>query len=64
MKSITVAIFEKLSDEARAEFERVGAEGDPALIQKFMEEHVPDLSELMAKEVKGVLQSFTKTDKI
>lgn len=60
LKSTTVAIFEKLSDEARAEFERVGKEGDPDLIQRFLSEHVPDMSELMEKEVRLILQDFKK----
>ena len=42
LKSLTVAIFEKLSAEARVEFEKIGAKGDHALIQEFLEENIPE----------------------
>ena len=60
LKSVTVAIFEKLSGDARAEFERVGAEGDPDLIQEFLTEHVPDMQGLMEEEVRNTLKDFKK----
>lgn len=60
LKSVTVAIYEKLSDDARAEFERIGKENDPDLIQRFLEEHVPDMQGLMEEEVKKTLQGFAQ----
>jgi len=60
LKSLTVAIFEKLSNEARVEFEKIGEKGDHALIQEFLEENVPDMHTLMEEEVKRVLQSLAE----
>ncbi len=62
LKSLTVAIFEKLPNDARAEFENIGAKGDPALIQEFLEKNVPDMHTLMEEEVKRTLQNFAAND--
>lgn len=62
LKSLTTAIFEKLSGDARAEFERIGAKGDHALIQEFLEETVPDLHSLMEEEVKRTLRNFAEME--
>lgn len=58
LKSLTVAIFEKLSNDARTEFERISSKGDHDLIQEFLEENIPDLHALMEEEVKRTLQNF------
>lgn len=62
LKSLTVAIFEKLSGDARTEFERVSEKGDHALIQDFLEENIPDLHALMEEEVKKTLQNFAELE--
>jgi predicted solute-binding protein len=62
LKSVTVAIFEKLSDEARAEFERISKEDEPELIQRFIDENIPDMESLMEEEVRKTLQSFAKRE--
>ncbi|MDO8604099.1 MAG: DUF5663 domain-containing protein [bacterium] len=58
LKSLTVAIFDKLSGEAREEFERISEAGDSDLIQEFLEKSVPDLHLLMEEEVKKTLNNF------
>lgn len=60
LRSVTVAIFEKLGDEARAEFERVSKEDEPELVQRFIEENVPDMQTLMEEEVKRTLKNFAE----
>ena len=62
LKSLTVAIFEKIPTSARAEFERVSAGGDNERIQSFLDEHVPNLHTLMEEEVKKALQKFAETE--
>ncbi|MEK7148477.1 MAG: DUF5663 domain-containing protein [Patescibacteria group bacterium] len=62
LKSLTVAIFEKLPDNARAEFEQIGAKGDHALIQEFLERNIPNLHALMEEEVKKTLQNFAANE--
>lgn len=62
LKSLTVAIFEKLSTDARAEFERIGAKGNHTLIQEFLEENVPDMHTLMEEEVKKTLRNFAQAE--
>ncbi len=62
LKSLTVAIFEKLSAEARVEFEKIGAKGDHALIQEFLEENIPDMHLLMEEEVKKTLQNYAELE--
>lgn len=62
LKSLTVAIFEKLPNDARTEFERIGAKGDHALIQEFLEKNIPDLHALMEEEVKKTLRNFAAND--
>ena len=59
LKSLTVAIFEKLSPSAREEFEQISTKGDHALVQEFLEKNIPNLSELMEAEVKKTLQNFS-----
>jgi len=60
LRSVTVAIFEKLGDEARAEFERVSKEDEPELVQRFLEENVPDMQTLMEEEIKRTLKNFAE----
>lgn len=62
LKSLTVAIFEKLSNDARIEFERISEKGDHVLIQEFLEENIPDLHALMEEEVKRTLQNFAEIE--
>ncbi len=58
LKSVTVAIFEKLPAEARAEFEAISASGNNEKVQEFLTKNVPDMPALMEAEVKRVLLSF------
>ena len=62
LKSLTVAIFEKLSNDARAEFEHIASKGDHDLIQEFLEESVPNMHELMEQEVRRTLQNFAANE--
>ncbi len=58
LKSVTVAIFEKLPQEARAEFEAITDSGDNERVQEFLAKNIPDMPALMEAEVKRVLLSF------
>ncbi|MBI5798478.1 MAG: hypothetical protein HZB10_00925 [Candidatus Yonathbacteria bacterium] len=62
LKSLTVAIFEKLSNSARTEFEKITQKKDYALVQEFLEANVPDMHKLMEEEVKKTLQNFAAND--
>lgn len=62
LKSLTIAIFDKLSNEARVEFEKIGEKGDPALIQEFLEENIPDMHLLMEEEVKKTLRNYAELE--
>ncbi|MGB2580277.1 MAG: DUF5663 domain-containing protein [Minisyncoccia bacterium] len=59
-KSLTVSIFEKLSDDARVEFEKISATGDNSLIQKFLEENIPDMQALIEEEIKKTMQDLAE----
>ena len=62
LKSLTVAIFEKLPNDAREDFERIAASNDSELIQSFLKDKVPDLHVLMEEEVKRALQRFAENE--
>ncbi len=62
LKSVTVAIFEKLPAEARAEFDAITTSGDNDKVQEFLAKNIPDMPALMEAEVKRVLQSFREGD--
>lgn len=62
LKSLTVAIFDKLSNEARTKFEKISEKGDHALIQEFLEENVPNMHSLMEEEVKKTLRNFAENE--
>lgn len=62
LKAVTVAIFEKLSPEGRAEFERISREDEPELVARFLEEHVSDMETLMEEEVKRTLKNFAAAE--
>lgn len=64
LKSVTLSIFEKLSEEARKEFDEVSALGEPARIQEFLEQAVPDMSLLMEEELKKTLRAFREGDQL
>ncbi len=58
LKSVTVAIFEKLPAEARAEFDVISASGDNEILQEFLAKNVPDMPALMEAETKKILTAF------
>lgn len=58
LRSLTAAIFERLTPAAREEFDRITAAGDPAHIQLFLEENAPGLHQMMEQELKKVILSF------
>lgn len=58
LKSLTVAIFEKLSSDAREEFDKISVSGDNTLIQEFLEKNVPEMHDLMEEEVRKTLQNY------
>jgi len=58
LKSLTVAIFDKLSNDARTEFEKISQKGDHAMVEEFLEENVPNLHVLMEEEVRKTLQNY------
>lgn len=58
LQSLTASIFEKLSQPAREEFERISATGNPNAIQEFLEENAPGIQQMMEEELKKTLQSF------
>lgn len=58
LKSLTAAIFESLSSDAREEFGKISVHGDNALIQEFLEKNVLDIHTLMENEVRKTLQNF------
>jgi len=60
LKSVTVAIFERLPDDARKEFEDIGKKGDQDMMQEFLQRYIPDMSELMDEEVKRTLKNFSE----
>ncbi len=62
LKSVTVAIFEKLPTEARVEFDVITASGDNERVQEFLAKNIPDMPALMEAEVKRVLLSFRERD--
>lgn len=58
LTTLTTAIFEKLSSEARDEFEKIGISGDDSLIQEFLAANVPDLHVIMENAVKKALALY------
>ncbi len=62
LKSVTVAIFEKLSPEARVEFDAITTAGDNDRVQEFLTKNITDMPALMEAEVKKVLLSFREGD--
>ena len=64
LKSLTIAIFDKLPAEARVEFEKISAKGDHALIQEFLEENIPDMHTLMKEEIRRTLQNYAEMEAV
>ncbi len=64
LKSVTVTIFEKLSPEARQEFEVLTTTGDADKIRAFLEQAVPDMETLMADELQRTLVAFREGDQM
>lgn len=62
LKSLTVAIFEKLPNDARTKFEHIAEKGGYELIQEFLEENIPDMHALMEEEVKKTLQNYAEIE--
>jgi len=64
LKSVTLAIFEKLPEEARQEFDAISVTGDQARIQEFLGRTVPDMDLLMEEELKKTLLAFREGDQL
>ena len=62
LKAVTLAIFEKLPEEKRAEFDEIAAAEDPVKIQTFLAENIPNLKELMDAEIKKTVARFKEAD--
>lgn len=62
LKSLTASIFEKIPNEARAEFEHIAETNDGERIQSFLTEHIPDLHLLMEEEVRKTLERFAELE--
>lgn len=62
LKSLTVAIFDKLSNDARAEFESIAKKEDHNLIQEFLDANIPEMHILMEEEVKRTLQNYAEIE--
>lgn len=62
LKSLTLAIFDKLPNAARLEFDRISEKGDDQMIQEFLDENIPNLHELMEEEVRKSLQDYAKLE--
>jgi hypothetical protein len=64
LKSVTVAIFEKLSEDARKEFEVLTTTGDSGSIREFLARSVPDMETLMEEELQKTLVAFREGDQL
>ena len=62
LRSTTTAIFERLNDEQRVEFEKLSADEDPAKIQEFLAQTIPDMQALMEQEVKKTIERFKQAE--
>ena len=58
MKKITVALFERLPEGAKAEFVKLGDAGDSAAVLKLLQDNVPDMDAFVAEEVKAEVAAF------
>jgi len=56
--TLTNSIFEKLSEDARDEFEKISVTGDHSLIQEFLDTNVPDLNILVREAIKKALSIY------
>lgn len=62
LRSTTTAIFERLNDEQRTQFEQLSADEDPSKIQDFLTQNVPDMPKLMEEEVKKTIARFKQAE--
>lgn len=58
LTTLTTSIFEKLSESARDEFEKISVTGDHTLIQEFLDTNVPDLSTLVKEAIRKALNTY------
>lgn len=58
LTTLTTSIFEKLSENARNEFEKISVTGDRTLIQEFLDTNVPDLNTLVKEAIKKALAVY------
>lgn len=64
LKSVTLAVLEKLSEDGRKEFEMLGTKGDPELIREFLARNVPNMETLMEEELQKTLAAFREGDQL
>ena len=58
LTTLTTSIFEKLSETARNEFEKISVMGDHTLIQEFLDTNVSDLNTLVKEAIKKALTTY------
>lgn len=62
LRAVVLTIFEKLPEEKRALFDEIATTEDPARIQAFLAENIPNLKELMDEELKKTVARFKEAD--
>lgn len=58
LKSLVVAIYEKLSPEEQNAFGNLSLGGDERRMKEFVEQHIPNVHEMLEEEVKTMITAF------
>lgn len=58
MKKIMLAIFDNLPEAARAEFEVLAKNGDPAKLQIFLKSQIAGIDALIQNTIQGVIRRY------
>lgn len=58
LKRVTISLFERLPEAAKAEFVRLGDAGDTEGLLKLFQTNVPDLDAFIRSEVKAEVDTF------
>lgn len=60
LKRVTISLFERLPEDAKAEFTRLGDASDAEGVLKLFKDNIPNLDDFIRAEVKDEAEAFKK----
>jgi hypothetical protein len=58
LKKVTIVLFDRLPEEGKAQFMKLGEHGDPEALLKLFQQHIPDMDAVVRATVQEEVKAF------